>query len=99
MKSISGSKKTWAEFVKEFGSEVEEALTSSRKHEGTTGLVCLVNHVMDSSKFGERHAMRYGPGCTYKSLEQIESMTGGVYTNGLPSSASFAEFYTEDMPS
>jgi hypothetical protein len=55
-------------------------------------------HVLDSSRCGQLTALSYGPGCTYKSLDVIKEQKGGVYITGLPSSASFPEFYTEEMP-
>jgi hypothetical protein len=91
-------KLSWPEFIAQFDESVQNAIENTRKKEGVEGMVMLVNHVMDSSRLGDRTAMIYGPACTYKSLEMIMEQKAGVYTTGLPSSASFAESYTTDMP-
>jgi len=89
-------KLSWAEFIAQFDESVQDTLSTRRKKEGVDGMVMLVNHVMDSSRLGDRTAMIYGPSCTFKSLEMITDQKGGVYINGLPSSASFVESYTTD---
>ena len=91
-------KLSWSEFLAQFDIEGHEAISTCRKKEGVDGVVMLVCHVLDSSRIGRRTAMIYGPSCTYKSLEKIQEQKGGVYTTGLPSSASFAESYTTDLP-
>ena len=89
-------KLSWSEFIAQFDESIRDTLVTCRKKEGVDGMVMLVNHVMDSSRFGDRTAMIYGPSCTYKSLEMITEQKGGVYITGLPSSASFAESYTTE---
>jgi hypothetical protein len=91
-------KLSWAEFIAQFDESIQNAIENTRKKAGVEGMVMLVNHVLDSSRLGDKTAMIYGPACTYKSLEMIQERKGGVYTTGLPSSASFAETYTTDMP-
>ena len=91
-------KKTWNEFLAEFDECIHHILVQQRQKPGVTGIACLVCHVMDSSKLGRKTAVIYGPGCTFQTLAQIEDLKGGVYVDGLPSSASFAESYTEEIP-
>jgi hypothetical protein len=97
---MSKAKKlSWAEFVAQFDSSVQDALAANRKKPDVAGIACLECQVMDSSRFGTRTALIYGPGCTFKTLEQMEDLQGGVYITGLPSSAAFPVSYTDDMPS
>ena len=91
-------KLSWSEFIAQFDESVRDAIAVSRKKDGVDGVVMLVNHVFDSSRFGDKTAMVYGPGCTYKSLQVIRDQRCGVYITGLPSSASFVESYTEEVP-
>ena len=91
-------KLSWPEFIAQFDESVQNAIENTRKKEGVEGMVMLVNHVLDSYRLGDKTAMIYGPACTFKSLESITEQKAGVYTTGLPSSASFAESYTTDMP-
>ena len=85
------------EYLDLFEPEVHDAIRESLTREGVAGAVCMVNHVFDSGRVGHRVSMIFGPGCTFKSMEQIErqSNPGGIYTNGQPSSASFPEGYVE----
>jgi hypothetical protein len=98
---MKATKLSWTEFIKQFDTLILDAdtLSEARKKPGIVGIACLENHVMDSSWFGQKTALVYGPVCTFKSVEQMEEQSGGVYITGLPSSASFPINYTEDLPS
>jgi trehalose utilization protein len=96
--TMETKKLSWKEFIEQFAEEVRDRIAANRKRAGVDGMAMLVCHVLDSSKIGERVVLMYGPSCTFQTLEMLQSMTAGVYTNGLPSSASFAESYTTDVP-
>ena len=85
------------EYLDLFEPTVHDAIRASLSREGVSGAACMVNHVFEPGKFGRKVSMIFGPGCTFKSIEQIErqSNPGGIYTNGQPSSASFPEGYVE----
>lgn len=91
-------KVTWSEFISHFNEDVRDQVAECRNRKNVDGMVGLVCQVLDSSRCGQLTAMIYGPGWTFKTLEDITSRPGGVYTTGLPSSAAFVEFYTTDKP-
>lgn len=90
---------TWAEFIAQFDESIREAIIRARNREGVVGVAALQCEVMDSSRFGVKTALIYGPGCTYKTVMEMLANPGGIYPTGLPSSASFPISYTEDLPS
>lgn len=92
MKQVS-----WNEFIDKFDRTVHNKIIEARKRNGVLGIAGLRCQVLDSSRCGQLTALIYGTGCTYKSIENMD-LPGGIYPTGLPSSASFVEFYTEDMP-
>jgi hypothetical protein len=92
------TKLSWPDFLKQYDKEVHDALATVRKHEDVTGVVTLQCEMMGSSRFGMLTAMIYGPGCTFKTVDDMLKLPGGVYPTGLPSSASFPINFTEDMP-
>jgi hypothetical protein len=89
---------SWSEFLDQFEKEVHEDIATARKRPGVDGIACMVCQMMDSSRFGRKTALIYGPGCTYSSIEMIEAQQCGVYLTGLPSSASFPITHTTDLP-
>ena len=93
------TKLSWEEFLKQYDSSIHEAITFKRGKKGVTGVVTLQCEVMDSSRCGQITAMIYGPGCTFKTVDDMLKLPGGVYPTGLPSSASFPINFTEDKPS
>ena len=92
-------KLSWVEFLKQYDPSVHEAITFVRGKEGVTGVVTLQCEVLDSSRCGQITAIIYGPGCTFKTVDDMLKLPGGVYPTGLPSSASFPINFTEDKPS
>jgi len=84
------------DFLEKFEPEIRPAILDVRKRDGVAGVAGLKCEVMNSSRFGLLTALIYGPGCTFKTLEEMTERNGGVYITGLPSSASFVYFYTED---
>ena len=91
---------SWAEFIAQYDKSVVEAIAANRKKEGVTGVATLQCEVFDSSRFGDKTAMIYGPACTFKSVQDIVEAAnpGGIYVTGLPSSAAFPVNHTEDLP-
>jgi hypothetical protein len=87
----------WKEFLTEFEPEVHEAIKAARMREGVDGVAMLQCGVLDSSRCGMKTALIFGSGCTFKTVEQMD-IPQGVYTNGLPSSASFLELFTKEKP-
>lgn len=90
-------KVSWSEFLKEFDPSIHGAIVNARKRPNVTGIACIVCEVLDSSRLGMKTALIYGPGCTYKTLQDMD-IPSGIYTTGLPSSAAFPSVYTEDLP-
>ena len=91
-------KLSWSDFIKQYDDSVHGAIAQVRSKEGVTGVVTLQCEVMDSSRCGQLTAMIYGPGCTFKTVDDMLKLPGGVYPTGLPSSASFPINFTEDKP-
>ena len=92
-------KVSWAEYIKEFDASIHDAVANARKKPDVLGIACIVCEVLDSSWLGHKWALAYGPNNTYKSIDDMLSLPGGIYPTGLPSSASFPTVYTEDLPS
>jgi hypothetical protein len=73
--------KTLAEFLTLFSPSLHESLILLLSKEGVDALVCFENKMFDSPHFGERSALAVGPGCTYKSPEEVR----GRHLGDLPS--------------
>lgn len=97
---MSTKQVSWKEFEENFDESVRDRIRQNRLKEGVDGMVVLECIVIDSSRLGQRTAMIYGPGCTFKDLESIEKVgkTQGVYVTGLPSSAAALVAFTTDKP-
>lgn len=91
-------KLSWSGLLAKFETSVHKSIAEARRLPGTTGIVVLECHVLDSSRIGHLTAMTYGPDRTYKTLADIEANKAGIYVTGLPSSAAFPIAYTEDLP-
>ena len=72
---------TVEELLKLFDPSVHDSIRRIAAKPGVTDLVVFENLQMDSSRFGDRSAVIVGPGCTYKSLEEI----AGLHLGDLPS--------------
>lgn len=78
---------TEAELLEMFDPEVHDRLRASLdKHDG---LVVFENQAFDSSQFGARSALPYGPEASNKRLEDLE----GKWLNDLPSQRQYAVAY------
>jgi hypothetical protein len=62
---------TREEFLAQFHDEAQETLIKALARPDVTGVVCFENLQMDSSHFGERSGLVFGPGCTYKLLADV----------------------------
>ena len=85
---------SWAEFAEKFDPEVHKLLIESRQRPGVVALVLFENQQMDSSKFGNRSALRVGPSCSTKTVEELD----GKWLFDLPSVRQYAVAYTTDVP-
>jgi len=96
-------KVSWYEYTVEYSATPDfvESLAELRRRDGADGIVKMRCEVMDSSKFGNTWSLAFGPGCTIKTVEELdrERLPGGLYMDGLPSSAAFPVEYTTDLPS
>lgn len=74
---------TWSkeEFLAQFDPEVHPRINALLERPDVHGLILFENPNFDSSAFGERTAVIFGPGCTYKSAGEVE----GKWLNDLPS--------------
>lgn len=52
------------EFWSLFSPPMQDELANKACDEGVVGFVCFENLQMDSSQFGKRSAVAFGPGCT-----------------------------------
>lgn len=57
-----------AEYLALFDESVHGAIKARFEMSGVHGSICCENLQMDSSAFGAKTAMIYGPGCTFNSL-------------------------------
>ena len=89
---------SWKDFLAQYDPSIRDAITENRWKVGVDGIVTLQCEVLDSSRCGMLTAMIYGPGCTYKSVEDMLKNPGGIYPTGLPSSAAFPINFTTDLP-
>ena len=64
-----------------FDQSVHGLLKAALKRPDTEGLLVFENQQMDSSSFGRRSAVRFGPNCTYINPSSAE----GKWLYGLPS--------------
>ena len=64
---------TKGELLDLFDRSVRVDLEQAFRHEGTTHVVVFENLQMDSSAFGERTAVRVGPGCSYSLQEALDN--------------------------
>lgn len=70
-----------AEFLALFDLSVHDKIEQSIVLNRAVAVVCFENPTMDSSAFGSRTALCVGPGCTYKTPEEVD----GKWLNDLPS--------------
>lgn len=78
----------WNGKPEEVPAETRAALESNLAREDVDGMIVFENLQMDSSAFGRRTAMIYGPGCTYKKPEDCE----GQHLNDLPSQRQYPQY-------
>ncbi len=92
---ISGTveKLDWCTFLALFDESVHGAVTAARLAQGTSALVAFENMALDSSRMGERTAMRVGPGCSYTLEEAVKSHLGQT-----PSVFQYPRAYTDEVP-
>lgn len=62
---------TVEELSEMFDAEEQDKLAGMFFRSDVTAIVVFQNQMMDSSRFGESTAVAIGPGCTYKTLEDI----------------------------
>lgn len=69
---VSGrlTEKSLGNFLGLFDQEVRPAIIERLAREDVDGVVCFTNIALDSSQCGHRTAMIFGPGCTYKTIEE-----------------------------
>jgi hypothetical protein len=60
-----------AEFIGLFDHSAHGQLAALLDRPGVLGIVCFENLQLDASHAGDRTAVVYGPGCTYKTLEDV----------------------------
>lgn len=83
----------WVAFLALFDESVRDAVTAARLMPGTSALVAFENMAMDSSAFGDRTALRVGPGCSYTLEAAVKSHLGQT-----PSVFQYPTSYTDAMP-
>ena len=78
---------TLEEFLKNFDESVHGTIKQRLERPDVDGIVRFDNVTFDSSRFGERTACIYGPGCTFKTVE--ECFAGHLHD--LPSMRMYAQ--------
>lgn len=58
-------------FLGMFDPSVHAAIESRLARPGVIGVACFENQDFSSSRFGDRTALIYGPGCTIKTRDEI----------------------------
>lgn len=58
-------------FIKLFDIEIQYKIEDNINRSDVDGIVYFVNMQMDSSNLGMSTGLIYGPGCTYKTAEEI----------------------------
>ena len=86
---------TLPQFLSYFDESVHVSITLLANNPDTDGLVCFENLQMDSSCFGDRTAVCYGPSRTYKTLEDLSSGRLG----DVPSRFKYPRFYWDKAES
>jgi hypothetical protein len=74
-----------------YGGKPLEQINALLDRDDVDGLISFENQQMDSSSFGVRTQVAYGPGCTYKKPEDVE----GKWLNDLPSQRQYPVSYAE----
>jgi hypothetical protein len=72
---------TEEELLDMFDPEVRDRLLALAYKPGIKGLIVFENLMMDSSAFGSRTAVAFGPSCTYQKPDDVV----GKWLNDLPS--------------
>lgn len=88
---ISGklTEKSLGDYLALFDKEVHAAILERLNRKDVDGVVCFVNLDFSSSQFGHRTALIYGPGCTYKTLEE----TAAGHLGDVPSRFQYPQEY------
>lgn len=82
---------TMDELLTQFDASVHDALRALAEKPGTSHLVVFENQMLDSSALGQRSALRIGPACTTKTLD--EAARG--WLGDLPSQRKYPTAYVE----
>lgn len=82
---------TMNQLLEMFAPSVHENLRRMEEREDVTHLVVFTNLDLSSSHRGEQTAMAIGPGCTYKTLDEIKDSHLGE----VPSMFQYPTHYAE----
>lgn len=72
-----------------FDASAHENIINVANREGVDGVVIFENVNLDSTACGSRTACIFGPGCTIKTIEQVD----GMWLNDLPSQRQYPQSY------
>jgi len=79
------------QLMESFDRSSQNAIEVVLSKEDVAGIVVFENQTLNSSRLGEITALIYGPGCTYKSHEELE----GKHLGDLPSERKYPIGYYE----
>jgi len=82
---------TKTELLTHFDLSVQDAIDALFKRDGVSHLVEFVNVAFDSSAFGANSVLSIGPGCTWKTLAEVESKV--KWLKDLPSQRQYPQYY------
>jgi hypothetical protein len=82
---------TMDELLKQFDESVHDRLRALAEKPGTSHLVVFENQMLDSSQAGARSALRIGPACTTKTLDEA----AGGWLGDLPSERKYPVAFVE----
>lgn len=86
--------KSLGDYLALFDAEVRPKIVEMLARDDVAGAIGFENVNMSSSRCGERTSVIYGPGCTYKSLDDVK----GKWLYDLPSQRQYPQYaYAKDV--
>lgn len=86
--------KSLGDYLGLFDPEVRPKIIEMLARDDVDGAICFENILIGSSRCGERSSVIYGPGCTYKTTDDVK----GEHLNDLPSERQYPRYlYSKDV--
>jgi len=86
--------KSLGDYLGLFDAEVRPQIVEMLARDDVEGAIGFENMQMGSSQMGARTSVIYGPGCTFKSVDDVK----GKHLNDLPSQRQYPRYvYSKDV--